>query len=332
MAKGKYIPNSFQTPNEFADELCPLLTPQEFVVLVQMTRAILGWQDKIDKLRSRVRLCYLEERSGLCRSAVLVALGSLERANIVRECAPGQGSRGGAEFELNLGQLGEYDWDWLEIRNADRDAAARARTARARQALAQGQETVEKPPESGDNIGDNSPEIGDNSVESGDNPAQVYTISGPTEADKGLSDRPLEVCPTGGLDGPILHVNPTIKPNQTGASPPIMHKPAEEEKTSPAAAHSGVRRIAEDYCRQWGDDKPDVFGRAVERVFQKSGRDEPAFVALLYEEVRNAKSMGLRARSKSAVLLANIRKRCGLQMVNGQLVPLPPDPPPRPRR
>jgi len=72
-----YIPNSFQTPNVLVDEIMPLLTPQEWLVLSFATRHILGWHDRIHERRAPISLsrntgCTAQsrpsgERSGLAR-------------------------------------------------------------------------------------------------------------------------------------------------------------------------------------------------------------------------------------------------------------------------
>lgn len=129
-----YIPNSFQTPNIVVDRLAALLTAEETVVLLVVIRRILGFQDTIDALRARCSLAYISKKSGLSPQAIRTALDGLSEANIVLPQDSGHGRRGGREIVLNLGQAGDYNWDYLSARYIATRVTARRQTAAARAA------------------------------------------------------------------------------------------------------------------------------------------------------------------------------------------------------
>ena len=47
--KSTFVPNSFQTPNDYVDEIMPYLTGEEFKVLIYAVRRILGFQKRQDR-------------------------------------------------------------------------------------------------------------------------------------------------------------------------------------------------------------------------------------------------------------------------------------------
>lgn len=50
MNKSSFVPNSFQTPNGYVDDLMPYLTGEEYKVLIYATRRILGFQKRQDRI------------------------------------------------------------------------------------------------------------------------------------------------------------------------------------------------------------------------------------------------------------------------------------------
>jgi hypothetical protein len=140
----KLVPNSFQHPNIFIDQLAYFLTPAEQAVLNKAVREILGWQDKIEDRRARIalsvfvegkfdratgeRLCY---GCGLSEGTVRKALQELDKFNIlVKE---GNATQDGQLFRL-VNDPDEIDWAALEVRRAKRNHRNVARTEEATQA------------------------------------------------------------------------------------------------------------------------------------------------------------------------------------------------------
>lgn len=84
------LPKSFCVPNLYIDELCWLLTPTEFVVLLCLVRATIGWNRNcaavsLDMLehgvtRNGERVAY---GCGLARSTIQKALDNLSTFKIV---------------------------------------------------------------------------------------------------------------------------------------------------------------------------------------------------------------------------------------------------------
>lgn len=109
-----YIPNSYQKPNAFVDELMPLLSTPENVTLDAACRRILGWEEHRATRRDRIALSQFMDMTGLSRNTVRACLVELGRANILSPVGPVSGD--GQEYELNLGQRGLYDTLYLAQR------------------------------------------------------------------------------------------------------------------------------------------------------------------------------------------------------------------------
>ncbi len=122
-----YIPNSFQTPNVLVDEIMPLLTPQEWLVLSFATRHILGWHDRIHERRAPISLSRFE-KCGLNRQAILPALVTLERYGLL--CRIGEPTHNGQLWELSYDQ--RVDLDGLKVRQRQKHETAKERTQAAR--------------------------------------------------------------------------------------------------------------------------------------------------------------------------------------------------------
>lgn len=71
-----YIPNSYQTPNVLIDEIMPLLTPEEWVVLSFAIRHILGWKDKITSRQAEISLTQFE-KTNISRKTIVKVLDAL---------------------------------------------------------------------------------------------------------------------------------------------------------------------------------------------------------------------------------------------------------------
>lgn len=126
----KYIPNSYQTPNVLVDEIMPLLTPQEWVVLSYAVRHILGWQDTIESRKNCISISRFE-RTNLARSTILSALDQLVAFKLLEPI--GDPTNKGQMWRLAFDD--EPDIDGLIERKQDRALANGARTEKARGVL-----------------------------------------------------------------------------------------------------------------------------------------------------------------------------------------------------
>lgn len=84
----KYIPNSYQAPNAYIDELMHLLTGNEFKCLMYAVRHINGWQDRIERGYAHISLSMFRDGfetvngkrfngTGLARSSIASAVNRL---------------------------------------------------------------------------------------------------------------------------------------------------------------------------------------------------------------------------------------------------------------
>lgn len=79
MTQSMFIPNSFQTPNAYADELMPYLTPEEWKVLSFASRKIFGFQKRQDRISKNQFM----EGTGMGEAAVSSAIENLHRFGIL---------------------------------------------------------------------------------------------------------------------------------------------------------------------------------------------------------------------------------------------------------
>jgi hypothetical protein len=107
-----HVPNSYQKPNVFVDELMRLLSPTQNMVLDAACRKIMGWETRRITRRDRISLSQFETLTGLSRNTILAALAHLATANLLTPIGTPTG-RTAQEYELNLGQRGDYRWDFL---------------------------------------------------------------------------------------------------------------------------------------------------------------------------------------------------------------------------
>lgn len=123
-----FIPNSYQTPNILVDEIMPLLTPEEWVVLSFAVRHILGWKDSVVSRRNRISLSTFQH-CGMGSNAIRRALTSLNRYRILRRI--GKPTQEGQLWQLAFDSP-QVDWDGLRARQAAQATAKTGRTAAAR--------------------------------------------------------------------------------------------------------------------------------------------------------------------------------------------------------
>lgn len=142
------IPNAFQCPNFFVDELMGLLTPEENVVLTFAVRRILGFQDNIMSRKDNISLSQftdgilaedgsiLSRGCGLGLTAVRNALDSLEKFNILIPTTTRPDPKKGQEYWLQSDEK-LIDTGGLEKRKNEKREIEYKRTQKARCSVAQ---------------------------------------------------------------------------------------------------------------------------------------------------------------------------------------------------
>lgn len=128
---------SHQAPNAFVDELLRHLPRGAERLLWIACRKIGGWEEHRRSRRDRISLSQFVELSGMTRPTVRRLLDVLHAANIL--VPDGPASTAGREYELNLGQLGAYNLEYLAALRPDREHTGRTmraarNAARARRA------------------------------------------------------------------------------------------------------------------------------------------------------------------------------------------------------
>jgi|GEM_PF-6595813 len=132
---GKFVPNTFQTFNDYVDELMALLTPEEYKCLIFAARHVMGWQDRINARRAAISLTMFETGYTTEGGAIYGGTG-MNRATIIRACDAldfyrvlikvGEPTSDGQGYELSESP----DMIGLLQRATDQKEAARNRTSR----------------------------------------------------------------------------------------------------------------------------------------------------------------------------------------------------------
>ncbi len=135
------IPNTYQKPNWYSDEVDYLLTPEESKVLDFFVRRILGFEDNRASRRDRVSVSqvtvgiqradgtYLSYGTGLNRPQAVAALKGLCDYGLLARI--GKPTEDGQEYEL-VNDLARIDMDGLRARRETKREAGRQRTEKAR--------------------------------------------------------------------------------------------------------------------------------------------------------------------------------------------------------
>lgn len=213
----KIVPNTFQTPNLYVDRLMPLLTDAELRILIYMTRRILGFQrreDKISLSQFTTGLIltsnneHLDYGAGVSKEAARTALDNLVKFNIVTQTQPyDSAKRTPATWSLQLDDA-LIDWEALSQRKETVKIAGAERAAKRM-------------------LSQSSPPVPATST-----PPPVLTAStgGVLTVSTPLSNPVGQPC-TNGLDTPVLTVSTTKtrgkpeesqKENQSYNPPPPM--------------------------------------------------------------------------------------------------------------
>jgi len=126
MADPRFIPNSYQTPNILVDEIMPLLTPEEWVVLSFATRRILGWRDKIIDRKAPISLSQFE-LCGLSRKTIIAALEPLTHYRLLTKDGPAT-----QDGQMWILCFDDIDIPGLKQRLEDKHTVNQSRTTTAR--------------------------------------------------------------------------------------------------------------------------------------------------------------------------------------------------------
>jgi hypothetical protein len=135
-----FIPNSFQTPNDYVDRFLHLLTPEEWKVLGYSIRRIFGFNKTADRISLSQYENGLKDKdgkqldhgTGLSRPTIVRALRSLEEFGLQVEVEPNDPRKNeGACFTLQL-NADKVDVAGLEARAAESRQKGRERTQAGR--------------------------------------------------------------------------------------------------------------------------------------------------------------------------------------------------------
>jgi hypothetical protein len=130
--KSNFVPNSFQVPNLYVDEMFPLLDCEEQAMVIFACRRIFGWQKRTD----RIAASQFADGCGIHIDTVTSRLKNLERFHILIQVSPNDFHKNeGPEWQLQLNDSA-VDWDGLRARKTAKVESATRRTQAARDAAA----------------------------------------------------------------------------------------------------------------------------------------------------------------------------------------------------
>ena len=144
------IPNTYQKPNWYSDEIDYLLTPKESKVLDFLIRRILGFEDNRASRRDRVSVSqitdgirradgsYLSYGTGLSKPCAIAALKGLCDFGLLAKI--GASTENGQEYEL-VSEVARINLDGLRARREAARDAGRVRTEKARASRTEGGKT-----------------------------------------------------------------------------------------------------------------------------------------------------------------------------------------------
>jgi hypothetical protein len=129
MSDNPMLPNSFQTPNIYVDDIMYLLTPEEYMVLSYACRRIFGFRKRQDHISlsqftdgttSKASKLKLDHGTGLNKMTVQKAIASLKQYGLLIEITPPDKLKNiAAEYSLQE-DIDQVDFLGLEIRYAKR--------------------------------------------------------------------------------------------------------------------------------------------------------------------------------------------------------------------
>lgn len=160
--KSTFVPNSFQTPNDYVDEFMPFLTGEEYKVLIYATRRILGFQKRQDRIslsqftdgtKSIKDGRTLDSGTGLGKETVKNCLDNLVKFGLMVKVADN-------DPRTNEGTLWSLQWNedevnWKELQNhlKKRSKVNAARMAKARSVRQTAVGETDRTPSSGTDRG-----------------------------------------------------------------------------------------------------------------------------------------------------------------------------------
>jgi len=203
-----YLPDSFQMPNLFIDSIFRLLIPSEQTILTIACRQILGWEDGRQTLRKRIAQSVFQEKSGLSRNTLRACLDELHKANILHPVGELNGD--GQEYELNTGEAGGYNFNYLNERSRRRNGNPDPSQGIAAMHAAQKQPSLIPPPvavEGGSNF-DGGGSTVDHPQSEGDQPLIVRGSTVDRQGDQPLITLKPKTKESGDIDipSPVLAI------------------------------------------------------------------------------------------------------------------------------
>jgi hypothetical protein len=139
--ESSYVPNSFQTPNGYVDDIMPFLTGEEYKVLIYATRRILGFQKRQDRIslsqftdgtKSSKDGRTLDSGTGLARETVKNCLENLVKFGLmVKEADNDPKTNEGTLWSLQWNEA-DVNWQALQEHLEKRSKVNVQRMAKAR--------------------------------------------------------------------------------------------------------------------------------------------------------------------------------------------------------
>ncbi len=124
------LPNTYQSPNFYIDDLLPLLTGEEWKCMSFLIRKTLGWHKRSDRLAKSV----IAKATGLAESTVDKCMNNLVSFGLAIRKDDKAGDHNGVEYEIQMQDDG-IKWEALEERKAALAAKNTKRTEAARKAV-----------------------------------------------------------------------------------------------------------------------------------------------------------------------------------------------------
>lgn len=148
--QSSFVPNSFQTPNGYVDDVMPYLTGEEYKVLSYATRRILGFQKRQDRIslsqftdgtKSRDGEI-LDRGTGLSTGTVKDCLKSLEFFGLMVKVADNdpktnEGNLWALQLDADKVNMAALEERYAMKQDADRKRIAKARSMRQSQVVTQ---------------------------------------------------------------------------------------------------------------------------------------------------------------------------------------------------
>ena len=126
----RIIPNAYQSPNFYVDDLLPLLTGEEWKCMSFLIRKTLGWQKFSDRLAKSV----ISKSTGLAESTVDKSMASLIEFGLALRVNPNNITHDGIEYSVQMYD-DKINWNALEGRKQKNIERNEKRTQAARKAL-----------------------------------------------------------------------------------------------------------------------------------------------------------------------------------------------------